>query len=372
MRDLPSITYFPVGNADTSLIELKEDINILIDCQFTDDPIFNIPDYLRSRIKEINGIYHLDVLIVSHPHNDHILGFSSEFYCGDPKKFTETDKKAGKILIDEIWFSPRIFNNLDDLSDDAKIFKKEAARRIECYRENDEVPGNRIQIIGATDNEDYADLDEIMIIAGEETNKFNNKYLSDFRLRVFAPVKKDSDDDSIDLNNSSIVLLTKFDVDGEEEIVRAFFGGDAEYQVWERIYKKNSSDLEAIKWDIFLAPHHCSWTFFNDINNDVPNESSLKIIELHNDDGKVIVSSKSIKNNTDNPPSYKAKMKYISAVGKNNFFCTGDYPDNNEENPIYITMSSRGYSITNLPESTIRSSSSFAIGHNLKEPRTYG
>lgn len=37
-------------------------------------------------------------------------------------------------------------------------------------------------------------------------------------------------------------------------------GGDAEHEIWQHIIDNNTDD-ENLKWNIFMSPHHCSWTF---------------------------------------------------------------------------------------------------------------
>jgi hypothetical protein len=78
--------------------------------------------------------------------------------------------------------------------------------------------------------------------------------------------------------------------------------------VFNRCTKKHNNDTKehALDWDIFLAPHHCSWSFFNDTpqeENTTPVNSLLEVLHYGRSNAKVVASSKVIKNNTDNPPS---------------------------------------------------------------------
>ncbi len=47
------------------------------------------------------------------------------------------------------------------------------------------------------------------------------------------------------------------------------FGGDSDLTAWANILEKtkkhkNDTKEKALTWDLFLACHHCSWSFFND------------------------------------------------------------------------------------------------------------
>lgn len=74
----------------------------------------------------------------------------------------------------------------------------------------------------------------------------------------------------------------------------------------------------ALDWDLFLSPHHCSWSFFNDRPQDEhsdPVETSLEILSFKRNDAFVIASSKKIVDDNDNPPHYEAKEEYLKKLG---------------------------------------------------------
>jgi hypothetical protein len=299
---------------------------------------------IKNNLQETEGKLRLDVFVLTHPHEDHIQGFSAGFFTGDPDKYSEKDLEDKKIFIEEMWFSPRVFNNIDDLCDDAKAFKKEAERRLKLYRDapaDSPIPGNRILIIGATDEEKYGDLEAITVYPGQKQNIINGDQKEDFEIFVLGPVKNDCDDDSIGPNNTSIVFQGIFNPQSGDN-VKVLFTGDAEYKVWERIAVKNEDTPENIEWDLFFTPHHCSWTFFNASGENDPLETSLSILENKREGARIVASSKPIKDDDCNPPSYKARGKYIDFVGKENFICLGENPNEENPEPLEITISGQG------------------------------
>ena len=213
-----TITYFPVGNGDTSLIKLADNTTFVIDLNVTeassdeDDPTrYDVQAHLLKEVRsDADGRPHADGYMLSHPDQDHVRGFLTVFYAGDPSKYGDKDKKAGRIIVDELWFAPRVFAAWEekDLSDDAKEFKKEAERRIAVYRKDKSEgakPGNRIRIIGYTNNPDLKGLEDLIVVPGTSIDIINGSKKKDFSFFVHAPFKKDTEDrKSTRLNSSHI------------------------------------------------------------------------------------------------------------------------------------------------------------------------
>lgn len=352
------ITFFPVGNGDTTLISLKDGTNILIDCNITkdsEDPNieekYDIIGHLLDILsRDSDNRPHLDAFILSHPDVDHCRKISTKFYFGDPDKYPKKEKN--KIIIDELWFAPRIFNeHKDDLNEEAKAFRKEAERRIKIYKDKKEErsnAGNRIRIIGATDNEKLDGLENVITSAGKSINLINNKKQNEFKFFVLGPVKAETDDSEAERNECSIVLKAEFNINSKDVNNIVILAGDSRVENWKRIMDKNS--LEELKFDIFLAPHHCSWYFFTDKSySDKPTpEAEDDIIDFiqngneSNDIRVIVASCKEIKRNEDNPPHYRAKNLYVKAVEKDNFYCLSTYPNVDEPQPLVFIFSENG------------------------------
>lgn len=120
-------------------------------------------------------------------------------------------------------------------------------------------------------------------------------------------------------NVTSIVIQYRFKINGIKKCL-LLMGGDAEYQIWQHILK-NNSDANNLKWDIFLAPHHCSWTFFNTSDEkNIIAKSAYEILKMKCGDSSCIISSSDeIKNDGTTLPCYKAKMAYERICGKDKF-----------------------------------------------------
>jgi hypothetical protein len=379
----PIIMYYPVGNGDTSLVRLEDKTTIIIDCNLTkdsrDDDIehrYNVHKSLLAELeRDAGGSPFVDAFINTHPDQDHLRGFGETFHTGDPGDY-KSDEENEKIIISELWFSRRIFSNFEDsLSVDAEVFFEEAKRRIEIYRSGSskkDLPGNRIHVIGYGESELTSGLDAITTVPGNYINKINGSAKDHFKFFVHAPFKKDVDSGVVERNNTSVVLQAIFKVSKVERAGLALFGGDAKWDIWEKIL--NKSDIETLEWDLFLAPHHCSWSFFNEVpytEGDSASKSSLDIIEKRRSGAIVIVSSKEIKDDDDNPPHYAASKLYKKLVGKDKFICTAENPSVERPEPIIFSITSNGP----VREETTTSSSIISLNAAqaaLIKPRTYG
>jgi len=379
-----SITYFPVGNGDTILIQLVSGKSIILDCNISKDSqdeevksSFDVQSYLlRTLKKDASNAYHADVFILSHPDQDHCRGFDDVFYTGDPAKYSDTHKKNSLIIIDEIWFSPRVFlPHEKTLCDPAKAFRKEVNRRIELYKNKGagyKLKGNRIRVIGFSDSDKLDGLQDIVIAPGNSISFINGSDESDFSFFVHAPFKKDTDSKWSERNDTSIVLQARFDVDNTKHACLVFMGGDAGAAIWEDILDRSSN--ADLKWDIFLAPHHCSWTFFSEEpykDNKTPSDKSLQILGKKRKGAIVVSSCKPIKRNDDNPPHYAAANLYKKSVGDDKFYVTSEHPDVKQPLPIVFSMSKNGP----VKEDSSKSSaivSSAAISDVIGAPQSYG
>ncbi len=392
------IIYYPVDNGDQSLISIEEGTettNILVDCNIResskgdeDTSQFDVKADLITQLKTrtVNGISavpYTDVFILTHGDDDHLHGFEKNFYQGDPKDFKKSNKDNGEIVIDVLWFSPMVMG--ESTNDDEDCFNAEAKRRIKLHRDDSDdkdVPGNRIVIIGYDANEDLDGLDLVRRLPGDVVNRFNEKDLTTFSIFIHAPYKEQLTESDPDKNHTSVVFQARFKstASSSDFCALAMFGGDADHYAWEKIVEKteehnNHVDEEALTWDLFLAPHHCSWTFFNDTpqtDNPDPVQNSLDVLDYKRGTAKIIASCKEIKNNDDNPPHYKAKEQYVKKVKSENFLNTathslkGDTPQ-----PIVFEITTQGPIKAKKDEGSSRIAGAAGLS-TVNKPSEYG
>jgi hypothetical protein len=297
------------------------------------------------------------LFIVTHPDEDHCLGFEKHFYHGEPESYGESNRKSEEIIVDELWVTSMVFNGASN--DDSKRLKKEAERRKKLWDENKsekDNPGNRIRMIGYDGDERYVNIPNSA--PGETLNRINGKTFSNFEFFIHAPFKKHLVIATAekDQNFSSVAMQARFKVNQYDSSWSCFFlfSGDADHNIWSEILKKSetNNNKEKLEWDIMLSPHHCSWTFFNNVpysgeeENKTPKESSLKILDYKKSDARIIASCKLIVNNDDNPPHFQAKQQYLKKVATDGFLNTASEPNEKAPEPIIFEINDSGITRT--------------------------
>ena len=344
-----SIKFYPVGNGDCDLITIGgANKKMMFDCNFRqkaeddNDEMYDVlGDLLDNELTTKKcGLPFLDAFLLTHPDQDHCRSFADKFYLGDPDAVSQSAKDDKKILIGELWYSPRVFEELTgELNADAKAFKKEAKRRMDLYKSDSkkaDKDGNRIRIIGWTDNPDLKGLEDRIVTPGNTISIINGSSCRYFEMFIHAPFKDDIEGE--DRNMTSIAAQLRFKSDkNSTDIARVFFGGDTEWRVIEKIMKETTDD-DYLKWDLMEAPHHCSYKFFADDRENDANQASLVFLEKSEDGAFVVSSSKVVKKNSDNPPCQKAKNRYTDRVGESNFFCTSGEKEDDTGEPIVFDI----------------------------------
>ena len=146
-------TFFPVGNGDTTLIEvdgktIQTDINYRDNAENEEQPEYDFAPDLQDACYKGSRNYRLSLFVLTHPDKDHLGGFARIFYCGEPTKYGDRSKNDDKlILVEEMWVSSYASdpNYKTDISE--SVFD-EIERRITLQgTEDGEQNGNRIRVL---------------------------------------------------------------------------------------------------------------------------------------------------------------------------------------------------------------------------------
>ena len=366
------IKYYPVGNADCTLIKLDNGKTIIVDCQILADltdghgkqVMFDVKaDLLKELHKDAEGRPYVDLFISTHPHDDHCKGFAGNFYHGDVVYY-DKNKNKDEIIIEDLWITPRGLNN--DLSAPAEDIRKEAKRRRKLYDDDENFngsKGNYLRIIGYDKDKEFDS--RYCYVPGKLVTTVHEASLSWLEMFIHAPFKEDVETSKKydDKNVTSIVVQFSFKIDGYTGYKsRVLMGGDAEHEIWQHILD-NNTDEEKLKWTIFLAPHHCSWSFFNDSDNKEEIKPSAEAIldKQIGNSAHIIASSNEIKDDNNNPPCYEAKQQYIKKLksGSSHFLNTDTHSKvGNIPQPIVFKITANGKTLREI--STVAGASSIS------------
>jgi beta-lactamase superfamily II metal-dependent hydrolase len=352
---MPKIVFYPLGCADTTLVQLNDKRSILIDYCHKED-VFDLKGLKKHW--EDNGKADFDVVAFSHADKDHVSGMEDLFWLEHAKKYQSNDRPK----IKELWV-PALFVTEPKLSDSALIIQKEAKHRLES--------GKGIRVFGLT--EDLTKwLKEKHIVgakiqkAGLLVNGFS-KEKGGVEIFVHSPFSFKMDEDEEKRNNNSIVLhMTFFENSAETKFM---IGADAEYETWENIVyiTKENKNEKRLEWDIFGISHHCSYTALSNEKGKKKTQPTSKVKELMNkgrSNATLVSSSDPIPSeDTTQPPHFQAAEYYKELAKekgrKDNFLVTMEHPNTKNPKPIVIEISEFGVT---LESSAVPSAVATAVG----------
>ncbi len=358
-----TISFFPVGNGDMTLVTTESGRKLLIDLNIraaADDPDDDAPDVaskLRDRLdRDRKGRLYVDALLVSHPDKDHCTGLRKHFHLGPPADWSPT---ADRILIWEVWSSPMVFRRASRhhvLCDDAKAFNAESRRRVRRFRDVGKLvgDGDRILILGEDENGKTDDLRPILIRVDEEFSRINGQTESSMVARLLGPLPKapDDDEETLSKNNSSTIL--RFSLAAGNRIsdkCRFLTGGDAEVAIWERLWWRHKSHPEWLSYDILQTPHHCSWhslsyDSWSELGEDAKvSQDARNALSRARDGASIVASSLPIKDDDCDPPCIRAKREYgnIATDVSGAFRCVGEPPSEKSPDVMDFEICENGH-----------------------------
>ena len=352
-----TVTFFPLGNADCTRVELANNKTLLFDyanmrcADDANDKRCDLPKLLRDRLKA-NGRDYYDVVAFTHLDNDHICGSSEFFYLEHAAKY----KNEGRIKIRELWV-PAAAITEEGCEDEARVIRAEARYR---FKE-----GSGIRVFSRPDHlKDWAEQADINLdtrrhLIVDAGTLVPGLSLAADGIEVFAhsPFAERTNGGLIDRNDCSIVVQLTFQVDAA--LTRMLLMSDINHDAISgivRVTKYHGNEVR-LQHDIAKLPHHCSYTALADEkgNDDaVPVESARWLWEEQAQTSSVLVStSKPIQadDSDPQPPHRQAANYYRKAIGKKSgqFKVTMEHPSQSSPEPLTIEIGRWGGNIKKKP-----------------------
>lgn len=345
------VTFYNLGNADSTLLELENGKKILFDFanvkseNDSNDKRCDLPFELNKVVKD-----DFDVVCFTHADKDHVFRFSEYFYLEHAKKYQDGERKK----IKELWIPAHLITDTDLKEEDAKILRQEARFRLKNKTNNVRVFSRPEKFKAWCEKQTeivYDDIKHLIVDAGKCVPGFENKESNDVELFVHSPFA--SETQSMDRNSQAIVIQATFNNKSESKLI---LGADIDCDVWADIIKitKHFKREFRLEWDIFHVSHHSSYTALSTEkgkDKTIPEENIKWMFEKQGKSSSIIVSpSKPIplKNSKEDedvqPPHRQAANYYIDVMsGKaGEFIVTMEYPTKEEPEPIVFELRSQG------------------------------
>ena len=360
----PEITFYPVGNGDMTLIKLESSRRILIDINIRqpNDDIRDVAADLRKDLGvDEDGRPYVDVMVLSHPDQDHCRGFEEHFHVGPVASYRDNDNPK-KIIIREMWSSALVFRRASKnhtLCQDAKVWNTEARRRANLYKKNRSVGshGDLLLIMGEDEDGKTDDIPDIVKKVGDRITSFCGLTEANFSAFLLAPLQsRDAlEEELLGKNDSSIVMNYSIGAGKVPEAVKFLSGGDAVVGVWEKIWETHGEDKARLQYNLLSAPHHCSWRSLSwDSWKDLGRKAKVSVTARNAlsqalPGAMIVASAKEIKNDNDDPPCYRAKEEYDAILKPESvsgqFWNTGVYVAVDQQIPLIFEVSEGGLKV---------------------------
>ncbi|WP_243302210.1 hypothetical protein [Geothrix oryzisoli] len=356
-----TITFYPVGNGDTSQIVLANGKRILFDFRHLtaseagDTPEINLKERLRKELKDVGRDY-FDVVAFTHGDDDHIAN-STEFF-----ELTHADKYKGgdRIKIRELWVpAAMVLETAENHQQQAEfvIWRQEARHRLREKR--------GIRIFSRPDklkawmeknDLDFEERRHLITDAGQLANGFS---LAADGVEFFchSPFVKHVDGGDVARNEASLIFNVRFNVSNRVWDFLAV--GDTEAEVLAEIVSitKAHGREDRLKWDLFNVPHHCSYLALSQDKGEketIPIPLVKELLLLGKEGARIISSSLPI---DDEPASYtqvqpphiqakKAYDRHLKDVKGGRIHVTMEHKGRKKPEPITFKVDAEGITLT--------------------------
>jgi hypothetical protein len=351
------MTFYPIGNADTTLIRLANDDLVLFD--FADmrnakdpyDKRIDLPKALKDDMADAER-NSFRVVAFTHLDDDHICG-ARDFFWWDHATLLQGD---GRPKIGEMWVPADAITETN-LEGDAWTIRAEARHRLK--------EGHGIKVFSrpaklAKYLEEWGltveDRKDCIVDAGKLVPSFD-KATDGVEFFVHSPFAWRTDDGLEDRNEGSIVVQATFLEGGSESY--ALLGSDINHETLSLMIKttKRHNNTHRLEWDILKLFHHCSYKSLSpekgeDMTEPVEDVKWL-FEELAHKKEKIISPSwpipvKGSDEDKDAQPPHRQAANYYKEIVKDSdgeFLVTMETPRQAAPKPIKLKISWTGVAV---------------------------
>ena len=348
-----TVTFYPLGNADTSKIDLPNGRSLLFDYANTRDPDdatdlrIDLAKQLRAELAKADR-KSFDVVAFTHLDDDHVTGAPDFFSLEHASKY----QGDGRIDIDDLWV-PAAAIIETGLTGDKRVIQSEARYRLE--------QGKGVRVFSRpallekwlrSKGLAVADRKDLITDAGQVIPSFTR---ADDGLEFFvhSPFAMRSDEGEIvDRNRDALVVQATF-VDSQAE-TKLILASDVDHEVIADIVKvtRKNGNARRLEWHLVKLPHHCSYLSLGrekGKRKTVPTGPVRWLYEVQGQQrGRLISSSKPIPTeDTEQPPHRQAASYYreVATCKSGEFLVTMEHPKRSAPKPLVVEITKWGATV---------------------------
>jgi hypothetical protein len=354
-----TITFYPVGNGDTSQIVLGNGRRILFDFHHVprgpgdDRAEIDLKKQLRNELQNAERDY-FDVVAFTHADKDHIAGSTEFFELEHAEKYKGDDR----IKIRELWVPAAMLlerGSNGQQQDEFVLLRQEARHRLR------QKTGIRVFSCPPElrqwmrENEiDYDSRQHLFVDAGTVAPGFTLQ-ADGIEFFCHSPFIQHCAGGDIVRNDASLVFNVRMLVGNRIYDYLAI--GDSTWEVLEDIVSitKYHGRHDRLAWDLFGIPHHCSYLALGPekgANETVPTDLVKELLRAGKQGAYIVSSSCPVPDSKDaytwiQPPHIQARKayeRYGNEVGARDFLVTMEEPNATAPQPLAFEFSSLGHS----------------------------
>ncbi len=354
-----TVTFYPVGNGDTSQIVLENGKRLLFDCRHLkktengEGPEINLADRLRKELKTANRT-DFDVVAFTHGDADHIENSTEFFELLHAKKYQGNDR----IKIKTLWVPAAMILEectSDQLSEEFVIWRREARHRLK--------EGKGIRVFSKPDKlKDWLKENGLTLESRKHLFTDAGQLVSDFTLTgdgveffCHSPFIRHVDEQEIMRNDAALIFNVR--LQAETSVFDYLAVGDSKWEILEEIVtitKKHGND-DRLNWDLYNIPHHCSYQALCDEKGEtetIPKPLIKELLLNGRENAHIVSSSNPIEDTPEGrsqslPPHIQARKCYeshLKEIDGGKFFVTMEEPNTEKPEPLVFNIGKDGIS----------------------------
>ena len=352
---MPTLTCFPLGNADTTRIDLADGRSLLVD--FADVRAgYDLAGTLRADLKK-RGREGYDAVAFTHFDRDHICGASDFFHLD----WAETYQGEGRVKIKTLWVPAAAILETGN-SGDSRALRQEARYRLKQNYGvrvfsspgllNDWLKGAGI---------DPATRRHLFVDAGTLVPDFT-RATDGVEFFAHSPFATRSEQGAvINRNKDCLAFQATFEVGGRATRVHFFADLTAneiaqivDVTEWHGRHT-DATRYDRLRWDVFHLPHHSSYLSLHPTDRGAtkttPLPSVARLYEDYGQPGAILIStSRPVQTYTDNDPPHEEAARYYRDVAEGhgdraNYVVTMEHPSVRAPAPLVVQIDDSGASV---------------------------